>query len=178
VTASAQRLAARIEKARLIEECHQIVRDMLSIAKKAKKDRSSRRRDRTTRATGRTKEERRKERTIRMAAIRADVYMASGGNCAAKCGTPIGLTSFHAHHCIGGGLRQAMESVKTVAPLCEDCHRKIHRSDLDTLLNLAIWAQDTGRREAQAAITKRIAKINEARATVPVRIVVVGGVSR
>jgi hypothetical protein len=78
VTASAQRLAARIEKARSIEECHQIARDMLSIAKKAKKDRSSRRRDRTTRATGRTKEDR--------VAEAAELYAYDRGQAFARAG--------------------------------------------------------------------------------------------
>jgi hypothetical protein len=109
------------------------------------------------------KTEKRDGRNARMARIRMDVFNGSGGNCAAKCATPIRYDTFHAHHVIGGGERQAKESVKTVAPLCGACHEKVHAGDLETLVNLRWWAQETGRREAMHALERRIAKVEEAR---------------
>jgi hypothetical protein len=109
------------------------------------------------------KAEARDGRNARMARIRMDVFNGSGGNCAAMCATPIRYDTFHAHHVIGGGERQAKESVKTVAPLCGSCHEKVHAGDLETLVNLRWWAQETGRREAMHALERRIAKVEEAR---------------
>jgi hypothetical protein len=168
VTASAQRLAARIEKARSIEECHQIVRDMLSIAKKAKKDRSSRRRDRTTRAPGRTKAQRRASKKEHRSEVRAACVQRSDGECEC-CGGP-GATEMH--HLISGGLRSHREKPETCAMLCGFCHREWHRGGIAIIEAVGEWAQRHGYHEAEVECGRRIAKINEARATVPVRLVV------
>jgi hypothetical protein len=122
VTASAQRLAARIEKARSIEECHQIVRDMLSIAKKAKKDRSSRRRDRTTRAPDLkpTKGQRAATKAEKRRAVYDVVDTRASGYCEAcfleKCAAP-GVSRDH----FWGRARE--ESVESVWKLCFACDR-------------------------------------------------------
>ncbi len=102
----------------------------------------------------------RAERRERMASIRETVMERAQGHCEV-CATG---RAEEAHHLIGGGLRRVKESVMTVVALCGDCHRAMHRGDLDVLESARLYAESCGMHDAVAALAKRIDKINEARA--------------
>jgi Fic family protein len=174
VTASAQRLAARIEKARSIEECHQIARDMLSLAKKAKKDRSSRRRDRTTRATDLkpTKEAAKAERSDRLALLRMRALDRRSDGACEFCETALAT---ELHHLLSGGLRRHREELSTVAMICGECHRDYHRGDVQTLSQALEWAHRLGYWTTATAITKRLDKIGAVRIGLVVGSLCAGG---
>lgn len=100
----------------------------------------------------------RKTRNERMAEIRAVVMKKAGGLCE-MCGAP----ATEAHHLISGPLRRRLESADTVIALCFDCHRSVHRGDLDALYQAQAYCVTSGMHDAAAALSKRIDKINEAR---------------
>ena len=123
----------------------------------------------SVKAPGKTKEERREERNTRAAEIRAEVMKRADGRC--EWCQRDGFVLEWAHVIDGNGSRRAHESVETTAAVCADCHhRGWHGSGprRDAALRSAKeWAIRLGFREAMAAIDKKIAKSNEARAACP-----------
>jgi 5-methylcytosine-specific restriction endonuclease McrA len=109
---------------------------------------------------GKSKRSAQAERRERMATIRATVMERAGGLCE-LCGAK----ASEAHHLLSGPLRRVRESVDTVIALCVDCHRAIHRGDLDALYHAQSYCVSSGMHEAGAALARRIDKIEEARAS-------------
>ena len=122
-------------------------------------------------------------------ALRAEVFVRCGGStlthedgsidfigegyCEA-CGTPLGI-AWDMHHTLSGGQRRSRQALGNVVAICWDCHRRAHRGDLGTLAQIAqVPGLDA---EAQAAVRRRIAKIERARRTpsVPIRVEVKNG---
>lgn len=114
----------------------------------------------------------REARSERAAEIRAAVMARAEGRCEWCRAWGTGLV-LEWHHIIGGGLRRKRESVETTAAICHQCHREWERSVWTTLHDALAWSLRLGLQGAQAAIKKRISKVEEARnrPTVPVRLV-------
>lgn len=133
-------------------------------------------------APGRTRADEKaaaKERLERLATIRVELHTETGGTCAV-CGMGLPFTRMHAHHILSGPERRSEERRETMAPVHEKCHDWLHgklpkHDQWDALWNLLGWCDQTGREEAAKSIRHRLSKIKEARATVPVRIVVKEG---
>jgi hypothetical protein len=108
-------------------------------------------------------------RAVKVSRIRDAVFARAAGVCefcaARRERNPLHRVSAPAewHHVIGGGLRQAMESVETTAAICTGCHKGWGKPDLEVLAAAKAWALRLGFRVALAAIEKRIAKVEEAR---------------
>lgn len=129
---------------------------VLAYAQRQKAMRKSRR----SRAPGPTKAERRDARNARMAIIREQVMARAAGVCE-WCGAE--HMALEAHHVIGGGARRSEEAVETVAAICFDCHRLVHRNERAALTLARIWAERGSYSVALAAIRRRLEKVEEAR---------------
>jgi hypothetical protein len=152
------------------------IREAADRVVKADDARRSRDRSRPKRGAGRTKEEKRaakEERLERLAAIRVTLWSETAGLCAA-CDRPLPFVKMHAHHLCGGPERQIEERLETLAPVHGKCHDNAHgkhgADPLPTLNALLAWCGKTGRTLAAAALRKRIAKVEESRRTVGIRI--------
>lgn len=117
---------------------------------------------------GPDKEQERRDRLDRLAKIRVALHAETAGRCAV-CGQPVQFALMHAHHILSGPERQAEERQETMAPTHDRCHDWLHGKDRkwdqrEALVALLEWCLATGRVAAASSTTKRIAKLDEARA--------------
>jgi hypothetical protein len=164
LSAEVDRLRARIEKA-------------TKAAKRSARLRASR----APVVPGKTKATKKDAAASRLAVlaeIRVELHRETGGTCAV-CALGLPFALMHAHHVLSGPERRTEERADTMAPTHSKCHDALHgknpRFDQRVALaELLEWCQVTGRAVATESTRRRIGKIDEARATVPVRIAVEG----
>jgi hypothetical protein len=117
-------------------------------------------------APGKSKTDRRKDRNTRMAEIRKAVMDRAARE--AMYSTPTCETcgferATEVHHIISGGARQSAEDATTLIALCAACHREAQRGEPLVLSCILTWAKDHGYTEAHKAVSRRLAKVEEAR---------------
>ena len=119
----------------------------------------TRRRPSSTRAPGKSKEERRQEKWARTNNVRVEVFKRDGYACVV-----CGAEADDMHHMLyGSGVRNALESAKTCASVCRFHHDTAHAGDISTLMALAMWAEKAGFGFAENATLRRIEKIKAVR---------------
>lgn len=98
----------------------------------------------------------RAEKSRRRSELRAQAMERDKARCVI-CG--MNHIEMHMHHLRG----HAHEGLSDVAILCPTHHFCAHAADVHTLRALAAWATERGYREAAMALSRRIAKVEEAR---------------
>ena len=119
-----------------------------------------------------SQEEADRERGARIAGLtllRIALHKEQDGTCPV-CNCRLEPALMHCHHILGGPDRRSRESVETMVDLHPNCHDAVHGKSpyvdqREALSKLLSWCLETGRVGAAMALTKRIAKIDEARAT-------------